>query len=156
MEESSVRLLLADLKSPDEEVRNQATQELWQLWFSQKGIYGLELLQRSQILLETGELAEAELVLTELIQDQSDFAEAWNRRAVVYYLSGQYWKAIQDCEAVARLNPVHFGALHGLGLCHAALGDYREAVRAFRRVLEIQPYSIENQRLLLECTLRLT
>ena len=156
MEDSSVRLLLADLKSPDEEVRNQATQELWQLWFSQKGIYGLELLQRSQILLEAGELAEAELVLTELILDQPDFAEAWNRRAVVYYLSGQYWKAIQDCEAVIRLNPVHFGALHGLGLCHAALGDYREATRAFRRVLEIQPYSLENQRLVLECTLRLT
>ncbi|MBC6421507.1 MAG: tetratricopeptide repeat protein [Hormoscilla sp. SP5CHS1] len=45
------------------------------------------------------------------------------------------------------LNPVHFGALHGLGLCHAALGEDRQAIGAFRRALEIQPY--ENQRLIL-------
>ena len=42
---------------------------------------------------------------------------------------------------------MHFGALHGLGLCHAALGEDRQAIGAFRRALEIQPY--ENQRLIL-------
>jgi tetratricopeptide (TPR) repeat protein len=56
---------------------------------------------------------------------------------------------------VIRLNPFHFGALHGLGLCHAALEEYREAIQAFYRVLKIQPYSLENQRLFLECTARL-
>jgi Flp pilus assembly protein TadD len=56
---------------------------------------------------------------------------------------------------VLKLNPVHFGALHGLGLCHAALGNYSAAIRAFRSALEIQPHAIENQRLILECTARL-
>ena len=155
MNESSVNQLLEDLKKPDEAVRNRATQELWRIWFHQKGVYGLELIQRSQILLEAGEVAEAEAALTELINDQPDFAEAWNRRAVLYYTLGQYKKAIADCERVIKLNPVHFGALHGLGLCYAAISDYRAAIQAFRKALEIQPYALVNQRLILECTARL-
>ncbi|WP_017718428.1 tetratricopeptide repeat protein [Kamptonema formosum] len=155
MNESSVNQLLEDLKKSDEAVRNRATQELWRIWFHQKGVYGLELIQRSQILLEAGEVAEAEAALTELINDQPDFAEAWNRRAVLYYTLGQYKKAIADCERVIKLNPVHFGALHGLGLCYAAISDYRAAIQAFRKALEIQPYALVNQRLILECTARL-
>lgn len=156
MDESFSNRLLKDLKNPDETVRQQATQELWKIWFLQKGIYGWELLQRSQVLIEAGEITQAEAALTELINDQPNFAEAWNRRAVLYFTLGQYRKSLDDCEMVIKLNPIHFGAIHGLGLCHAALGDYSAAITAFRRALEIQPYALENQRLILECTARLS
>lgn len=156
MNEPSINSLLQDLKNPDETVRNRATQELWRIWFQQKGVYGWELLQRSQVLLEAGEITQAEEVLTELINDQPDFAEAWNRRAVLYYTLRQYKKSLDDCQMVINLNPVHFGALHGLGLCNAAQGNYSTAIQAFRRALEIQPYSLENQKLILECTARLS
>jgi tetratricopeptide (TPR) repeat protein len=69
---------------------------------------------------------------------------------------GKYQKAIKDCEMVLQLNPVHFGALHGLGLSYAAVGDYRAAIAAFRQALEVQPYSLINQKLILECTARLS
>ena len=98
---------------------------------------------------------EAEVLLTQLIEDLPDFAEAWNRRAVLYYITQEYDKALADCKQVIELNPVHFGALHGMGLCYAALGDFSSAIRAFRQALEIQPYSVENQRLILECTTQL-
>ena len=156
MDKSSIKQLLEDLKNPDETVRKQATQELWRIWFQQKGAYGLELIERSQVLLDAGEITQAEAVLTELINDQPDFAEAWNRRAFLYYTLRQYKKSLDDCQMVINLNPVHFGALHGLGLCHAALGEYRAAIQAFRRALEIQPYALENQKLILECTARLS
>ncbi|HIK28000.1 MAG: tetratricopeptide repeat protein [Oscillatoriaceae bacterium SKW80] len=155
MDKSKINRLLEDLKNPDEKIRNQATQELWRIWFYQKGVYGLELLQQAQTLLQTGQIAQAEALLTELINDQPDFAEAWNRRAILYYTIREYKKAIEDCKIVIKLNPVHFGALHGLGLCYAAIGDYRAAIQAFRQALEIQPYSLVNQRLILECTARL-
>lgn len=156
MNESSINPLLEDLKNPDETVRQQATQELWRIWFLQKGMYGWELLQRSQILVEAREIIQAEEVLTELINDLPDFAEAWNRRAVLYYTLGQYKKSLDDCEMVVKLNLVHFGGLNGMGLCHAALGNYSAAIAAFRQALEIQPYALENQRLILECTARLS
>ncbi len=156
MNESSISLLLEDLKNPEESVRQRATAELWRIWFHQKGVYGLELIKRSQALFELGEYRQAEESLTELIRDQPDFAEAWNRRAVVYYTLREYEKSRDDCLEVLKLNPIHFGALHGLGLCYAALGNYSAAIQAFRKALEIQPYALVNQKLLLECTARLS
>jgi len=156
MSESSINSLLENLKNPDENVRKQATEELWRIWFYQKGISGMERLGQTQMLLEGGETAQAEALLTQIIREQPDFAEAWNRRAVLYYLLKQYQKSRDDCQQVIQLNPIHFGALHGLGLCHAALGDYQVAITAFRRALDIQPYSLINQKLILECTARLS
>ncbi|NJR64145.1 MAG: tetratricopeptide repeat protein [Leptolyngbyaceae cyanobacterium CRU_2_3] len=156
MENPAIDLLLEDLKSPDVIVREQATQKLWGIWFQQKGAYGLDILKHSQALLETGRIEEAEAVLTDLIQDQPDFAEAWNRRAVLYYLQGEYQKSLADCQQVVILNPVHFGALHGMGVCYAALEEYRKAIHAFQQASEIQPHAVTNQRLILECTARLS
>jgi len=144
--------LLAELKNPDQAVRDRATGKLWQIWFEQKGVSGLERLRQSQALLEAGEVGQAEAVLTALINAQPDFAEAWNRRAVLYYTQSQYKKSLDDCQVVLKLNPVHFGALHGLGLCHVALGQYSAAIAAFRQALEVQPYALVNQKLILECT----
>lgn len=156
MDDASIQPLLADLKSEDEGVRDRATQELWQRWFLQKGAYGLELLERAQLLQENGRIDEANALLSKIITDQPDFAEAWNRRAVLYYIQHQYRKSLKDCQKVVELNPIHFGAWHGMGLCHAALGEYAAAIYAFRQALAIQPHGIMNQRLILECTARLS
>ncbi len=151
MDDVCVEDLLEDLKDPEAKIRDRATRTLWEFWFWQKGITGLEQLQRSQELLDAGEIQPAEHLLTQLIDELPDFAEAWNRRAVLYYSQRQYEKAIYDCEAVIRLVPFHFGALHGLGLCYAALGNYQAAIHTFHSALEVQPHALINQKLLLEC-----
>ncbi|MDX2096402.1 MAG: tetratricopeptide repeat protein [Leptolyngbyaceae cyanobacterium bins.59] len=156
MMDPSIQALLEDLKSPEENTRDRATEELWRLWFEQKGVYGLEILRRSQMFLEAGQPDRAEALLNELIQYEPDFAEALNRRAVLYYMQGNYFKAISDCKEVVRLNPIHFGAWHGLGLCYACVGRYSDAIKAFHKALEIQPYAVMNQRLILECTAKLS
>jgi tetratricopeptide (TPR) repeat protein len=152
----AVKLLLAELKDEDEVLRDRATAKLWHRWFHEKGITGLAALQQSQQLIDAGEFLAAETLLSDLIADLPDFAEAWNRRATLRYLQGRYRKSLYDCRVVLRLVPYHFGALHGLGLCHAALGEYREAIHAFHRALEIQPHGKANRMLLLECTARLS
>jgi len=156
MNESAVSSLLEELRDSDEVIRDRATRDLWRLWFEQKGAVGLEALRRAQLLLELRDFDRAEKLLNKLISQQPDFAEAWNRRAVLHYVQGRYWKAIADCEEVVRLNPIHFGALHGLGLCYIALGNYSAAIQAFHAALNVQPFSLENQRLILECTLKLS
>jgi tetratricopeptide (TPR) repeat protein len=148
--------LLQDLKSDDDEIRDAATQELWRRWFEQKGRMGLQMLQRSQMLQHQGALDEAESVLSQVIRSMPDFAEAWNRRAVVYFMQERYRKAIADCQQTIALNPFHFGALHGMGLCHLKLSEYRPASQAFRQALALQPHSVENQRMLLECSAHLS
>ncbi|MCC5599995.1 tetratricopeptide repeat protein [Nostoc sp. CHAB 5784] len=154
MDSLPINSLLEELKNPDATVREKATRKIWRIWFQQKGIYGLEIIDRSQKLLDAGEITEAETALTALIKDQPDFAEAWNRRAFLYYSIGDYQKSLADCQMVVQINPIHFGALHGMGLCYAALGEYSKAIKAFKGALEIQPYSLVNQKLILECTFR--
>ncbi|WP_373547821.1 tetratricopeptide repeat protein [Chamaesiphon sp.] len=156
MNQNLVDKLLLDLKSSDLNIRERATSQLWRIWFWQKGKIPLEQIEESERLLAEGDVVSATSILDDLVDAVPDFAEAWNRRAVLRFVTQDYDRAIADCEKAIELNPVHFGALHGLGLCHAALGDYLAAIGAFRSALDIQPHAIENQRLILECTARLS
>ncbi len=156
MNQKLVDKLLSDLKSTDLNIRERATSQLWRIWFWQKGKIALEQIEESEKSIAEGDVAAATSILNDLVAALPDFAEAWNRRAVLKFMTQDYDRAIADCEMVIKLNPVHFGALHGLGLCHAALGNYSAAIRAFRAALDIQPHAIENQRLILECTARLS
>ncbi|MEM6252134.1 MAG: tetratricopeptide repeat protein [Cyanobacteria bacterium P01_D01_bin.156] len=155
MDSGYIERLLQSLKDQNETVRNQAIGEFWHMWFHQKGIQGAKRLIESQTLVEAERSAEAKAILDELIANQPDFAEAWNRRAVLYFMEGDYLAAIEDCQKTLELVPHHFGALHGLGLCYASVGNYGDAIQCFRRTLDIQPFSLINQRLILECIAKL-
>ncbi len=156
MNQELIDLLLLDLKNTDASIRDRATAQLWRIWFWQKGQAGLAQIEASEELAAQGQIDLAIEQLTQLTITLPDFTEAWNRRAVMYYIDQKYQLAIADCQQAIELSPAHFGAWHGLGLCHAALGNYASAITALRQALQIQPYSIENQRLLLECTVRLS
>ncbi len=156
IDDINLEVLLQSLKQADEYQRELATASLWQQWFYQKGEAGHQRLQAAQTLVEDQRLDAAESLLSALVAELPDFAEAWNRRAVLYYIQHRYREGLADCQRVIDLVPYHFGALHGLGLCYAALGQYQEAIQAFRRALVVQPYALVNQRLILECTARLS
>ncbi|MEM6452755.1 MAG: tetratricopeptide repeat protein [Cyanobacteria bacterium P01_D01_bin.105] len=155
MDNQRVESLLDALKQPDSALRDRASSALWHLWFHQKGVYGAQQLMRAEDLLQSDQPARAEAFLSELIEAQPDFAEAWNRRAVLRFTQSDYWPAISDCQKTIQLVPYHFGALHGLGLCHNAVGNYTAAIQAFRQALVIQPYGLTTQRMILECSAKL-
>src|SRR5262245_26871966 len=114
--------LYRQLASPDPHTRDQATARLWQLYFGAAGPEAeIRLLQAEQAV-ESGIYDTAETWLSELIRDFPNFAEAWNRRATMYYLAKNYNASLADCETTTRLEPNHFGAWHGMGLNYMALG----------------------------------
>lgn len=67
------------------------------------------------------------------------FAEAYNQRAIARFLKSDYSGAVADYQQAISLNPIHFGAMAGLGHCFAALGRHKDALNAYRRVLEVHP-----------------
>jgi tetratricopeptide (TPR) repeat protein len=89
--------------------------------------------------MERTDLGEAEGIFDRIIEQAPDFAEGWNKRATVRYLSENYEGSIADCEETLARNPNHFGALSGQGLCHMALGQYRQAAALFMRTLAVHP-----------------
>jgi len=74
-----------------------------------------------------------------VVQKKPQFAEGWNRRATVHYLAGDLRKSIADCDEVLKRNPLHFGALSGLGQIHLQLEEEEKALQWFRRALEANP-----------------
>ena len=78
-------------------------------------------------------------LLDQVIVIKPDFAEAWNKRATVYYLIDDYSASLADIRATLALEPRHFGALAGFGMILAGLDRKQEAIRVFKRALEIDP-----------------
>ena len=92
-------------------------------------------------------LKRATTIFTSVIEKSNGlFAEAWNQRATALYLQGDFASAYADAEEAFRLNPYHFGARSGMGLCKFASRAYDEALVLFESTLEINPHIKSIQR----------
>ena len=135
-EDEAIRALRGD----DPAAAARAEAALWQMWGT-SGVPEVDrLLQRAIEAMERRDLIAAEAMFTDVIRRAPDFAEGWNKRATVRYLGGNHAAAIADCEETVARKPHHFGALSGQGLCHMAVGQYREAADLFRRTLAVHPH----------------
>jgi tetratricopeptide (TPR) repeat protein len=131
---------LRAIRGDDPALVAKAEATLWQIW-CRSGIPEVDLLLRQGIeAMERQELEEARALFTRIIERAPDFAEGWNKRATARYVAEDYAGAVADCEETLARNPNHFGALSGQGLCHMALGQYREAAALFRRTLAVHPH----------------
>jgi tetratricopeptide (TPR) repeat protein len=120
-------------------VRGFAEQGLWLLW-SRSGDAQIDaLMARGTDEMQAGRYGAAIATFSSVISRKPDFAEAWNRRATVYYLAGEFKRSIADCDKVLKRNPAHFGALAGLGQIHLALDEPEQALAWFRKALEANP-----------------
>jgi tetratricopeptide (TPR) repeat protein len=70
---------------------------------------------------------------------QPDFADAWNRRAYIYYLKNDYQRALGDLRRVLALEPNHFKALEGLAQILSEIGEKKGAIEAYRKLLSMHP-----------------
>ena len=143
--------LLAALKSDAPEVRDTARRALEYAWFIAEGDTAFERMQEASKAYDREEYPAALKILDELILRHPRYAEAWNRRACVYWKMGRYEESIADCERTLALNPQHYGAWQGLGVCKLHLGEVEEAVKCLRAVLRITPHDPTTQSALKRC-----
>ena len=85
------------------------------------------------------DLFRAILVFTEVIEMDPTWAEAWNKRATVYYMIGEFEKSQSDINKVLNLEERHFGALAGQGLVNIQLKNYEKAILSYEQAKEIYP-----------------
>jgi len=130
--------LLQNLAYSDEPMN-----ELWALWFVEKGPGPASQLLSTQDYFQAGiiddedsdtgsisknkEFEESEYKLKEIINEYGTTVDGWaepiNRLATLYYLQGKYKESVAMCELVLDIKPWHFGCLSGIVLCYAQLGD---------------------------------
>ena len=138
-DDSAVPHLIDALTDDDEVVRELAEHSLWAIW-SRSGDPKIDaLLQEGIHLVQSDRLDEAIATFDAVVKGAPGFPEGYNRRATAYYLAGQYEKSIADCDEAISRNPMHFGALSGLGYNYFKLGKPERAIRYFERALDINP-----------------
>lgn len=131
---------LKALRGDDPTLARRAEAALWAMW-CRSGRPELDArLGEAVAAMERRDFAGAERRLAALVEDAPGWAEAWNKRATVRYLAGDYDGSIADCRETVARNPHHFGALSGQGLCHMALGQFGPAAALFRQALAVHPH----------------
>jgi len=79
-------------------------------------------------------------LLSSVIDLAPDYAEAWNRRAYIFYTEGDYERALGDLRRVLALDANHFKALDGSAQILRELGFKRQALAAYQRLLTVHPF----------------
>ena len=74
-----------------------------------------------------------------MIDLDPEWAEAWNKRATVLYLIGEYQESQNDIDKVLQLEERHFGALAGQGLVNIQLKNYEKAIMSYEKAKKIYP-----------------
>jgi tetratricopeptide (TPR) repeat protein len=133
------KALVKRLRDSDEEVRSAAEESLWKIW-SRSGDEKVDTLYRQGIRqMSEGLGMEAVATFSRIIEMKPGFAEAWNKRATLYFLMGEHQKSLADCDEVMKRNPHHFGALAGYFQIYVQIEDFERALKYGRRALDVNP-----------------
>jgi tetratricopeptide (TPR) repeat protein len=117
-------------------------QGIWEQWTMVPDGPQRQLMLRGIGEMQRQELQQAVVTFSKLIEVAPDLSEAWNKRATVYWLLGNFPASIDDiCETVKR-EPRHFGAYSGLGMIRAQMGEHARAAAAFELARKWNPHIV--------------
>ena len=125
--------------APDDVTAKAIEERIWAVWTVSPSDTANLLMTRVKTAIEAKDLDLAIKLLSSIVKVKSDYVEAWNRRATIYYMKKDYSHALNDIREVLRREPRHFGALAGLGLIMQDIGDDKKALEVYRRALSLYP-----------------
>jgi len=132
--------LFNELKINKAKVASIVEQEIWSLWSTHPTDEKLTArLEEGSMFVRNQQPNRARDIFTEVIKLDENWAEAWNKRATVLYMLGEYQKSQDDIDKVLELEPRHFGALAGQGMVNIKLKNYEKAIRSYEEAQEIYP-----------------
>ena len=131
---------LAKLLFDEDEATRSATEAaLWAVW-SRSGDAKIDAQYKKGVAqMNSGNAELAIATFSEIIRKKPDFAEAWNKRATLYFFTRRYRESLADCDEVMKRNPHHFGALSGYGQIYAQMDDYDKALEYFEKAIAVNP-----------------
>ena len=128
------------LQSSDEQLEIRAAENLiWTTWIAHEDSDNTRLMHIGIKAMADGRFDDAVEVYTALIDQAPDYAEAWNKRATVYFIQGKLALSAADVKQTLALEPRHFGALSGLGQIEMLRGNGDAALKAFESAVKVHP-----------------
>jgi tetratricopeptide (TPR) repeat protein len=133
------RLFKALLAAPDENVAGLLEGRIRALWVQEASAAAMLLLSRGEREMDANADAEAIEDFDAVLTLEPDYAEGYNHRAAAKAALGDDAGAIRDVEETLKRDPRHFPALQGLSRIAERQGNFRGALEAWRRALDIDP-----------------
>ena len=132
--------LFTELKKNISSSSPEIAQQIWTLWSTHPTDEKLtSILDEGSRLVQDQKLIRAIDIFTDVIEIDPTWAEAWNKRATVFYMVGEFQKSQDDIDKVLELENRHFGALAGQGMVNIKLKNYDKAKRSYQKAQEIYP-----------------
>lgn len=113
---------------------------IWSIWFQHADGYVEALLRQGREAMRDDDLQGALIAFDAAVRKAPGYAEAWNARATANYQLGNTQRSLADIRRTLTLEPRHFGALSGRGLCYLQLDQPEKALKAFQASLDVHPY----------------
>ena len=142
--EKKLNILFNKLKNDTSIEISSTEKKIWKIWTThpstdRTGYRLTEMLAQGDLLMTKKDLDGALNTFSLIISIDSNWAEAWNKRATALYLAGRYEDSIEDIKKVLQLESRHFGALTGLGLVQIELKNYKIALESYEEARQIHP-----------------
>jgi len=115
-------------------------ERIWEVWMDhphRAAAHALDLATRD-IAARRYDIAETRL--TRLLRSAPGFAEAWHKRATLYYLLGRDRECLDDIRRTLELEPRHFCAMLHFAEILLGAGAPAEVRFAFRAALSLHPH----------------
>ena len=115
-------------------------ERIWQVWMDHPNRAAAAMLDAATRDIAARRYDIAETRLTILLRRAPDFAEAWHKRATLYYLLARDDECLADIRRTLELEPRHFAAM--LHFAEIRLGDgaRSDARYAFAAALTLHPH----------------
>lgn len=134
--------LLDKLKqTPTDEEAAAIEEQVWDAWLVSGSPTVDVLMKRGLEYQEKDDLEGARDAFDRAIALKPDYAEAWNRRAVLFFEAGKYDEAVADLETALTHEPRHFGAWIGLAMIFESIDRPEAALRAYEKALAVHPHA---------------
>lgn len=115
--------------------------EIWDIWLQHDNQDVMRLMALGTQRMNYQRFNDALLIFSQIIENYPEFAEAWNKRATLYFIVGDLDASLADIEKTLALEPRHFGALSGMGLVYVQRNELSKARQAFEKLISIHPHS---------------
>ena len=117
--------------------------DIWNIWYEVDDPKVIEYFEKGIQAMHLRNYPLAIRFFNNLIEEDPNFAEGWNKRATVHFMMGNFDQSMQDIIKTLELEPRHFGALDGMGLIFIHQGQFQQAIDVYDKMLEIFPFSVK-------------
>jgi len=127
-------------RAADTRDATEIEERIWDVWMSDPNAQAERALDLATTDIAAQRFDIAETRLARLVRARPDFAEAWHKLGVLYFVLGRGAEGLSTLRRSLELEPRHFAALGALGDLLAGDGDHEGAALAYRAALRLHPY----------------